>query len=54
MRRQRHARAEGGARRGRVEVTCKPGAAEVDFDPARTGPSALRAAIEGAGYDVAR
>ena len=36
-----------------VAVTLTPGAARITFDPARTGPPALRAAIEGAGYDVA-
>lgn len=33
-------------------VTLQPGVAKVTFDPARTGASALRSAIEGAGYDV--
>ena len=37
---------------GDVAVTLTPGSARVTFDPARTGPPALRAAIEGAGYDV--
>ena len=36
-----------------VAVTLTPGAARITFDPARTNPPALRAAIEGAGYDVA-
>ena len=36
-----------------VAVTLTPGAALITFDPARTNPPALRAAIEGAGYDVA-
>ncbi len=36
-----------------VAVTLTPGAAQISFDPARTSPPALRAAIEGAGYDVA-
>jgi copper chaperone len=36
-----------------VAVTLTPGAARIAFDPARTNPPALRAAIEGAGYDVA-
>jgi len=35
-----------------VEVTLKPGAARVTYDPARTGAPALRSAIEDAGYDV--
>jgi copper chaperone len=34
-------------------VTLQPGVAKVTFDPARTQPTALRAAIEGAGFDVA-
>jgi len=34
-------------------VTLSPGVAKVTFDPARTQPAALRAAIEGAGFDVA-
>jgi copper chaperone len=33
-------------------VTLQPGVAKVTFDPARTQPTALRAAIEGAGFDV--
>ena len=36
-----------------VAVTLTPGEAKIAFDPARTGVAALRAAIEGAGYDVA-
>jgi copper chaperone len=36
-----------------VAVTLEPGAAKVAFDPALTSLAALRAAIEGAGYDVA-
>jgi len=36
-----------------VAVTLTPGEAKVAFDPARTDVAALRAAIEGAGYDVA-
>ena len=36
-----------------VAVTLTPGEAKVAFDPARTGVPALRAAIEGAGFDVA-
>ena len=35
-----------------VAVTLQPGAANVTFDPARTQPAALRAAIEDAGFDV--
>jgi copper chaperone len=35
-----------------VAVTLQPGSARISFDPARTNPPALRAAIEGAGYDV--
>jgi copper chaperone len=34
-------------------VTLQPGVAKVTFDPARTGVSALRAAITDAGFDVA-
>ena len=33
-------------------VTLQPGVAKVTFDSARTGPAALRSAIEDAGYDV--
>jgi copper chaperone len=36
-----------------VAVTLTPGAARVTFDPVRTNPPALRAAIEDAGYGVA-
>ena len=36
-----------------VAVTLVPGQAEITFDPARTGVPALRAAVEGAGFDVA-
>jgi copper chaperone len=36
-----------------VAVTLKPGAAKVTFDPVRTRPDALKAAVEGAGFDVA-
>ena len=35
-----------------VAVTLRPGAASVTFDPAQTQAPALRAAIEGAGFDV--
>ena len=35
-----------------VAVTLTPGEAKIAFDPAQTGVAALRAAIEGAGYDV--
>ena len=35
-----------------VAVTRDPDAAKVTFDPARTGPPALRTAVEDAGYDV--
>jgi copper chaperone len=35
-----------------VTVTLSPPEAKVQFDPARTDAPALRAAIEGAGYDV--
>ena len=35
-----------------VAVTLQPGVASVTFDPARTQPLALRAAIEEAGFDV--
>jgi len=37
---------------GDVAVTLQPGVASVTFDPALTQPPALRAAIEGAGFDV--
>jgi copper chaperone len=33
-------------------VTLQPGVAKVTYDPARTQPAALRAAIEDAGFDV--
>jgi copper chaperone len=33
-------------------VTLQPGVANVTYDPARTQPAALRAAIEDAGFDV--
>jgi copper chaperone len=33
-------------------VTLQPGVANVTYDPARTQLTALRAAIEGAGFDV--
>ena len=33
-------------------VTLQPGVATVTYDPARTQPAALRAAIEDAGFDV--
>ncbi len=36
-----------------VAVTLDPGEAKIAFDPVHTGVAALRAAIEGAGYDVA-
>ncbi|MCC6867822.1 MAG: heavy-metal-associated domain-containing protein [Burkholderiales bacterium] len=36
-----------------VTVTLTPGTANVSFDPAQTGVSALRTAVEDAGYDVA-
>jgi copper chaperone len=35
-----------------VAVTLNPGAAKVDFDAAKTNAPTLKAAIEGAGYDV--
>lgn len=37
-----------------VEVVLKPGMARIGFDPARTSVAALEAAIEEAGFDVAR
>jgi copper chaperone CopZ len=37
-----------------ANVTLEPGAATVTFDASRTGVEAMRAAIEDAGYDVAR
>jgi copper chaperone len=36
-----------------VKVQLVPGTAEVNYDPARTGAPALKAAIEDAGYAVA-
>jgi copper chaperone len=36
-----------------VKVQLSPGIAEVNYDPARAGVPALKAAIEGAGYAVA-
>jgi copper chaperone len=35
-----------------VAVTLSPGSARIEFDAARTSAPALKAAIEGAGYDV--
>ena len=35
-----------------VAVTLRPGEARIDFDPARTDVAALKAAVQGAGYDV--
>ena len=52
MRGERHAGAEGGPGVTEAEVTLQPGVAKVTFDPARTQLAALRAAIEGAGFDV--
>jgi copper chaperone len=37
---------------GEVAVTLQPGVASVTFDPALTLTTALRAAIEDAGFDV--
>jgi copper chaperone len=37
-----------------AQVTLQPGAATVTFDPARVQVRDLAAAIEGAGFDVAR
>lgn len=34
-------------------VSLQPGQAEVTFDPAKTGPAAIRAAITEAGYEAA-
>ena len=36
-----------------VEVSLERGEARVNFDPARTGVAALRAAVEEAGFDAA-
>jgi len=36
----------------RAAVALDPGSAEVTFDPARTNPAALKAAVEDAGYDL--
>jgi len=36
----------------RVEVDLAGGFAEVDYDPAVTGPDALRRAVEDGGYQV--
>lgn len=33
-------------------VTLTPAQASISYDPSRTGPAALRAAIEDAGFDV--
>ena len=35
-----------------VDVTLKPGAASVSFDPSRVTAEALRDAVKSAGYDV--
>ena len=35
-----------------LDVTLKPGAAVVRFDPAAVGPDDFRRVIEGAGFDV--
>ena len=35
-----------------VAVQLTPGRAEVTYDPARTAPASLKAAIEDAGYEV--
>ena len=35
-----------------VAVQLTPGRADVTYDPARTAPAALKAAIEDAGYEV--
>jgi len=35
-----------------VAVQLTPGRAEVTYDPARTAPAQLKAAIEDAGYEV--
>ncbi len=35
-----------------VKVQLSPGLAEVNFDPARTGTTALRTTVEAAGYDI--
>jgi len=43
-------RATAGVSDARVSLT--PGKAEVTYDPARTDPSALRKAVEDAGYDA--
>ncbi len=36
-----------------AQVTLQPGAATVTYDPAKVGVDALKAAVEGAGFDVA-
>lgn len=38
---------------GSAEVSLEKAQAEVTYDPGRTGPEALKAAITDAGYDVA-
>lgn len=38
---------------GGAEVSLEKAQAEVTYDPGRTGPEALKAAITDAGYDVA-
>ena len=36
-----------------VDVTLQPGRATVRYDASKVAPPALKAAVEGAGYDVA-
>ncbi|PZP53567.1 MAG: heavy metal transporter, partial [Azospira oryzae] len=38
---------------GHVDVSLEKGEASIEYDPIRTNDEALRAAIEGAGYEVA-
>ncbi|WP_333840737.1 heavy-metal-associated domain-containing protein [Pelomicrobium sp.] len=38
---------------GRVDVFLEKGEARIEYDPMRTNDETLRAAIEGAGYEVA-
>lgn len=38
---------------GQAEVSLDKAQAEVSYDPGKTGPDALKAAIMDAGYDVA-
>ena len=52
LRRERHARAEGLPGVESADVKLQPGEATVRYDAAKVSPTAIRAAIEGAGYDA--